>query len=70
MSEFAIRTQRLCKHYGRKRVLHNLSLDLPRGGIHALVGSNGAGKSTLFRLLLGVRNHRVQTTNNNRQNKS
>ncbi|SDJ60966.1 ABC transporter ATP-binding protein [Microbulbifer yueqingensis] len=54
MSEFAIRTQGLCKHYGRKRVLHNLSLDLPRGGIHALVGSNGAGKSTLFRLLLGL----------------
>ena len=27
---------------------------MPRGGIHALVGSNGAGKSTLFRVLLGM----------------
>jgi ABC-type glutathione transport system ATPase component len=33
--------------------LDHLTLALPRGGIHAIVGANGAGKSSLFRVLLG-----------------
>ena len=50
----AIHADRLSKRFGRKRALHDLSLALPRGGVHAVVGSNGAGKSTLFRVLLGI----------------
>jgi ABC-2 type transport system ATP-binding protein len=49
-----IETERLDLWYGRKRALHELSLRVPRGGIHAIVGANGAGKSSLFRVLLGV----------------
>jgi ABC-2 type transport system ATP-binding protein len=49
----ALETHRLGKRYGRKLALHDFTLTLPRGGIHAVVGSNGAGKSTLFRILLG-----------------
>ncbi len=54
MSDYVIETDGLYKVYGRKAALSNLSLHLPRGGVHALVGSNGAGKSTLFRILLGI----------------
>ena len=49
----AIDVNALCVQYGRKRALDHLTLSLPAGGIHALVGANGAGKSTLFRVLLG-----------------
>lgn len=39
--------------YGDRVALDGLSLQVPRGGVHALVGANGAGKSSLLRILLG-----------------
>ncbi|TBR40242.1 MULTISPECIES: ABC transporter ATP-binding protein [Dyella] len=53
MSDFVIETCELTKRYGDKLALNRLSLQIPRGRIHAIVGANGAGKSTLFRILLG-----------------
>ncbi len=37
----------LCASYGSRRILSELSLCLPRGGVTVLLGRNGAGKSTL-----------------------
>jgi len=54
MFESVIETESLYKRFGRKYALSDLSLTVPRGGVHAIVGSNGAGKSTLFRVLLGI----------------
>lgn len=53
MNEQVIRTENLCLSYQGKRALDHLTLRLPHGGVHAIVGANGAGKSTLFRVLLG-----------------
>ncbi|HEX9173682.1 MAG TPA: ABC transporter ATP-binding protein [Telluria sp.] len=53
MTDFIIETDSLVMQYDRKRALDNMTLHVPRGGIHAIVGANGAGKSTLFRVLLG-----------------
>lgn len=53
-SDFVIETEGLDLWYGRKRALNQLTMRIPRGRIHAIVGANGAGKSSLFRILLGV----------------
>ncbi len=40
--------------YGRRRILHDVHLEVPGRGVLALVGPNGSGKTTLLRVLLGL----------------
>ena len=47
------RAQGLCKSFGALEVARGISLELPRGARHAIVGPNGSGKTTLFNLLSG-----------------
>jgi len=44
----------LKKSFGKKKVLHNLSFDLERGKVTALIGENGAGKTTIMKTVLGI----------------
>jgi heme exporter protein A len=44
----------LGKHFGEKRVLRGVELDLPRGGFAVVTGPNGSGKTTLLRLCAGL----------------
>ncbi|MBN1502180.1 ABC transporter ATP-binding protein [Candidatus Woesearchaeota archaeon] len=49
-----IQFKKVCKSFGDKEIIKNLSLDLFPGEIFGLVGTSGCGKSTLMKLLLGV----------------
>lgn len=40
--------------YGRKRVLHEVSLSVEPGEIFGLIGLNGAGKTTLIKTITGL----------------
>jgi zinc transport system ATP-binding protein len=44
----------LCKFYGAREVLHEVSLTIEPREIVTVVGPNGAGKTTLLRCLLGL----------------
>lgn len=50
----AIRTEKLCKYYGRARGIEDCSLSVEQGEFFGFIGPNGAGKSTTIRTLLGL----------------
>lgn len=41
----------ICKSYGEKVALDNVSVEIPEGRIFGLLGPNGAGKTTLIRII-------------------
>ena len=48
-----LRGKNLTRRWGGLVAVNNVSLDLERGSVHAVIGTNGAGKSTLINLLSG-----------------
>ena len=54
MSAYILEMKNITKTFPGVIALNNVSLQVKRGEIHALVGENGAGKSTLMKVLNGV----------------
>ncbi len=52
-----INIKNLNKHYGDVKVLNNISIDIKKGEIFAIVGHSGAGKSTLMRCINGLEDY-------------
>jgi ribose transport system ATP-binding protein len=49
-----LRMIEVSKTYGATRALDEVSFELRRGEVHALLGENGAGKSTMMKILSGA----------------
>ena len=46
-----IQCTNVCKSFGEKVALNNVSVEIPKGKIFGLLGPNGAGKTTLIRII-------------------
>jgi sulfate-transporting ATPase len=53
LGNVVIEAEHLCKGYGDRLLIEDLSFKLPPGGIVGVIGPNGAGKTTLFRMITG-----------------
>lgn len=50
----ALTVHGVSRWFGSKRALHEVSLAVAPGEIHAILGPNGAGKTTLMRIIVGL----------------
>lgn len=55
MKEKCIQVKNLTKSFSGRRVVDDLSLEVTKGEVFALLGHNGAGKSTTIDLILGLK---------------
>jgi ABC-2 type transport system ATP-binding protein len=54
MTEPVIAARHLCKRFGSKRVLDDVTVSAGQGDVVGVLGRNGAGKTTLLEILLGL----------------
>ncbi len=54
LGDKVIELHNVCKSFGDKVLIDNMSFSIPQGAIVGVIGGNGAGKSTLFNMISGV----------------
>lgn len=54
MSGQVLKSERLVKVYGKRRVVNSVSIEIKQGETVGLLGPNGAGKTTTFYMIVGM----------------
>ncbi|MCA0406220.1 MAG: ABC transporter ATP-binding protein [Proteobacteria bacterium] len=49
-----LKIEKLVAGYGKVQVLHEITIEVPKGKLVTLIGSNGAGKTTTLRAISGM----------------
>jgi len=49
-----VSTSNITKHFGPARAVNDVTIDVPKGALAAIIGKSGSGKSTLLSLLGGL----------------
>ena len=49
-----LRLEKISLHFGKRKILENLTFNLSQGEILGLLGPNGVGKSTIFNIIIGL----------------
>jgi len=53
LGDSVIDIENLSKGYGKRQLIDNMNLNIPKNAIVGIIGPNGVGKTTLFRMLMG-----------------
>jgi ABC-2 type transport system ATP-binding protein len=53
-SGIVMETFGLTRYFGKRKVVDQLTMAVPRGSVFAFIGRNGSGKTTTIRMLLGL----------------
>lgn len=54
MNEIAVSLKNVSKSFGRKKIIHNLSLDIYDGEFVTLLGPSGCGKTIILKMIAGL----------------
>ena len=54
MTDAILRLDDVHTDIAQYHILHGVTLDVPEGGVHVLLGRNGAGKTTTLRTIMGL----------------
>ncbi|TFH74813.1 energy-dependent translational throttle protein EttA [Gammaproteobacteria bacterium LSUCC0112] len=54
LGDKVLEVKNLCKGFGDRVLINDLSFSMPKGAIVGIIGGNGAGKTTFLRMLTGV----------------
>ena len=49
-----LKLEKISLHFGKRKILENLTFNLNQGEILGLLGPNGVGKSTIFNIIIGL----------------
>ena len=53
MTDLILKATGLDRSFGGIHAVNNVSLEIPQGTLHAIIGPNGSGKTTLFNMITG-----------------